>query len=118
MSERLNYQQVVEKLQTTYPNISYDAKLCDDPVCRTVVKAMIEASQGEGWLVIWALEMVVENVSFEECLNVMCGNAINCMKVGLYGWETNDKDDYKNALIAYNRFKQDDDEIMPPILNE
>ena len=121
---RLTYMNVVKKLQKSHPNVCYDSNVCDDPICRTLAKAMIEVSQGGGWLLIWALDIIAKNVPFDKLYDGMCGNAIACIKAALYGWETHDEEDYKNALIVLDKITvtydddddDDDDDYIHPIL--
>ena len=117
---KLRYIDLVKRLNENHGRVCYDASRCKDPVCGTIVKALIEYGQGSGWSIMWALHIIAIDVQFDELFGNLCGNAMSWIKSALWGWETDDETDYKNAILIYEKFillEEDEEEVMqPPVL--
>ena len=46
----------------------------------------------------------------------MCGNAIAAIEAAISGWETEDEEDFNNAMCVYNTIILNKNEQLPPVL--
>lgn len=113
----LKYGDVVRaKMAENHDHVAYD-RVCKDPICHTVVKAMFEGCQGQGgWTLMWALDIMARDVPFEDLRSDMCGNCMEAIRSCICDWETDDETDYANAMVVYASLLDVDEEMPPPRL--
>jgi hypothetical protein len=117
-TKRITYKDVMLKLHKECPIVCYDPDRCKDPVCRTITRAMLESSENDGLFLIWAFQVIVSNVTFDELFYSECSSLISCMESAIDGWKTNDPEDFNHAIIVYNKFKLRDEgsNMLSPVL--
>jgi hypothetical protein len=105
---KLKYEEIAKALSRKNQSICYDNRRCKDPVCRTLVKALFEAGQKDGWMLTWGLQVIAfADLTFEELIRrVTCGNFIEAIRAAVGGWEVDDDDDFRHAMHIHETLNE------------